>query len=181
MAGDGGGAVNVEGLDGLESPGLALFPLGLGPADGLPVGRQNQARAGVGDLHAVSPGLVNIQEKRLLDGVLVRAGLDLDSVLQENIGGEQNFLAAVDRVGYVMEAALGSSRVLGIRKVVAFVSAGHPHGGLDAAVEHDLLGEAKAQVVFEKFAIGLDIHGQAVPVIQAAYVATARRESLGLI
>ena len=108
----------MEGLDSLESPRLALLSFGLGPADRLPVGSQDQARAGVGDLDAVASRFVNVQEKRLLDGVLVRTGLDLDAVLQEDVGGEQDLLAAVDGVGDVMEAALGAGRVAGIREVV---------------------------------------------------------------
>src|SRR5690348_10330743 len=85
-------AINMERLDGLEPPGLPLLALGLGPADGLPVGRQDQARAGIGDLHTIAAGLIDVQEKGLLDGVFVRASLDFDPVLQENVGGEQHFL-----------------------------------------------------------------------------------------
>src|SRR5215468_439899 len=43
-------AVGVEGLDGLQAPGLALGALGLGPADRPPVGRQDEAGTGIGDL-----------------------------------------------------------------------------------------------------------------------------------
>src|SRR5262245_42044576 len=92
---DGRGAVGVEGLDGLQAPGLAPLALGLGPHDGLPVGRQHQARAGVGDLDAVTAGLVDVEEERLLDGVLVRAGLDVHARLQEDVSRAQHLLAAV--------------------------------------------------------------------------------------
>src|SRR3954471_15939549 len=72
------------------------------------IGFQSGARmtgAGVGDLYAIAAGLIHIQKEGLLDGVLVRAGLDVDAVLQENVGGAQNVFAAVEGVGDVMETA----------------------------------------------------------------------------
>src|ERR1700712_750242 len=56
------GAVGVEGFDGLEAPGLALLAFRLAPHDRLPVRRQDQPRAGIGDLDAVAAGLVDIKE-----------------------------------------------------------------------------------------------------------------------
>ena len=49
--------MGVERFDGLEAPGLALLALFLGPDDRLPVGREDEAGAGVGDLDAVAAGL----------------------------------------------------------------------------------------------------------------------------
>src|SRR5260370_34664722 len=60
-------AVGVEGLDRLQAPGLALLALLLGPDDRLPVGCEDQARAGVGDLGAVAAGLVDIKGEGMLD------------------------------------------------------------------------------------------------------------------
>src|SRR5205085_12294352 len=97
------GAVRVEGFDGLEAPGLALAALFFRPHDRLPVRRQDQPRAGIGDLDAVAAGLVDIEEEGLLDRVLVRAGFDVDAVLEKDIGGAQNLLAAVERIGDVMK------------------------------------------------------------------------------
>src|SRR5471030_540282 len=96
-------AVGVERLDGLQAPGLALLSFGLGPSDRLPVRRQYQPRAGAGDLHAIAARLINVKEKSLLNGVLVRPGLDEHAVLQENIGGAQDVLAAVQHVGDVVK------------------------------------------------------------------------------
>src|SRR5271156_2222108 len=70
-------AVGVEGLDRFQAPGLALLALLLGPDDRLPVRREDEARAGVGDLDPVAAGLVDIEEEGLLDRVLVRTGLDM--------------------------------------------------------------------------------------------------------
>src|ERR1700689_5232998 len=92
-------------LDRLQSPGLALGALGIGPDDWLPVGGEDEAGAGVGDFDAVAAGLVDVEEGGLLDGMLVRAGFDVDAVLQKNIGGAQDVLAAVERVGDVMETS----------------------------------------------------------------------------
>src|SRR5882762_11412857 len=99
------GPMGMKRLDRLQPPRLALLALFLGPDDRLPVGRKNETGAGVGDFDAVAAGLVDIEEERLLNRVLVRAGLDIDAVLQKNVGGAQHVLAAVERVGDVMEAA----------------------------------------------------------------------------
>ena len=100
--------MGVKALDRLEAPRLSLFPFGFGPDDRLPVRRQDQASAGIGDLDAVAAGLVDVKEERLLDGVLVRAGLDVDAVFQENVGGSQNVLARINGVGHVMKASPGA-------------------------------------------------------------------------
>jgi hypothetical protein len=68
-----------------------------------------------------------------------------------------------------------------IGEVVALVGASHPHRRLDAGVQYDLLSETESQIFSKNLAIRLDVHGQAVPVIQPPDVAAARGESLGLI
>ena len=86
-------AVRVEGRDGRQAPGLALLPIRLAPDNRLPVGCQHQTRAGAGDLKAIPARFIYIQEKRLLDGMLVRTGLHEDAVLQANICSAQDVLA----------------------------------------------------------------------------------------
>src|SRR5471032_3130143 len=105
-------------LDRLQPPGLALLALLLGPDDRLPVRGENEPGAGIGDLDAVAPGLVDIEEEGLLDGVLVRTDLDVDAVLQEDIGGAQHVLATVERVGDVMEAARLAEVVTRIGEII---------------------------------------------------------------
>src|SRR6185369_17910288 len=73
-------SMGVERLDRLQPPGLAFLALFLGPDDRLPVGREDQASAGVSNFDAVAAGLIDVKEKGLLDRVLVRAGLDVDAV-----------------------------------------------------------------------------------------------------
>src|SRR2546421_11547672 len=103
--------MGMERGDRLQAPGLALLALRLRPHDRLPVRSEDQSRAGVGDFHPVAARLVNVEEERLLDRMLVRAGLDEDAVLEENVGGAQHLFAAVERVSDVVEAALGAAMV----------------------------------------------------------------------
>src|SRR3954468_22573980 len=110
--------MRMERLDRLQSPGLALLALFLGPDDRLPVRRQNETCAGVGDFDAVAAGLVDVEKEGLLDRVLVRTGLDVNAVFEKDIGGAQDFLAAVERVGDVVEAAFFSEVIAGVGEVV---------------------------------------------------------------
>ena len=174
-------AVGVERLDGLQAPGLALLALVLGPADRLPVGREDQPRAGIGDLDAVAARLVDIKKEGLLDRVLVRPGLDEDAVLQEDVGGAQNLLAAVERIGDVMEAALGAGVVARIGEVVGLVGHRHPDRGFGAVIENDGLGQPEAEIVLEEDPVGLDVDRQPVPVVEPAHIAAARRKALRLV
>ena len=96
----------MERLDRLHAPGLPLLALLLRPDDRLPVRCEDEARAGIADLDPVAAGFVDIEEEGLLDRVLVRAGFDGDASLQEDVGGSQDILAAVEGVGQVVEAAL---------------------------------------------------------------------------
>ena len=149
--------------------------------DRLPIRREDQPRARVGDFHPISARFVNIEEKRLLDGVLVRAGLDIDSRFEKDIGGAQDILAAIDRVGQMMKTALRAGVVGGVGEIVALVGARHPHGGFAAVVEHDLLGKTEAEVLFEENPVGLDVGGQAVQMVQPPDIDAAGGISLRLI
>jgi hypothetical protein len=79
--------MRVKRLDRLQSPSLALLALFLRPDDRLPVRRQDEAGTGVGDFDAVAAGLIDVEEKRLLDRMLVRTGLDVNAVFEKDIGG----------------------------------------------------------------------------------------------
>ena len=84
----------MEGPNGLQSPGLASLTLRLCPGDGLPVRREDQARAGMGHLHAVAPGFIHVEEECLLHGVLVRPGFDEHARFEEGVRRLQDRLAA---------------------------------------------------------------------------------------
>src|SRR5262245_8519788 len=77
--------VGVKALDRLEPPRLPFLAFRLRPHDRLPVGRENQARARAVELDAIAARFVNVQEERLLDGVLVRSGLDVHAVLEADV------------------------------------------------------------------------------------------------
>ena len=77
----------MERLDRLQSPRLTLLALGLGPHDRLPVGRKHEAGTRAVDLDPIAAWLVHIQEERLLHGVLVRTGFDVNAVLQTDTKG----------------------------------------------------------------------------------------------
>ena len=142
----------------LVAPGLALAALGLAPLDRPPSGA-SRARARFGDLNPVAAGLPDVEEKGLLHGVLVRAGLDMDAALKKMYRRAQDVLAAVEREGDVMEAPLHAVGLARIGEIVALVGAGEPHPRLDTVVEHDPLGQAEAEDRLKELAIGGDVGG----------------------
>jgi hypothetical protein len=66
--------MGMKRLDRLQPPRQTLLARLLGPHDRLPVRRQNETGAGIGDLNPIAAGLVDVEEKCLLDGVLVLVG-----------------------------------------------------------------------------------------------------------
>src|SRR5690348_12148083 len=138
-------AVGIKALDRLEPPGLAFLALGFGPGDGLPVRREDQSRAGVGELDAVAGRLPDIDKEGLLDCVLVRSGLDEDAVLEKDVGGLQDVLTLVDSEGDVMKASLATGVVARISDIIALVVDREPATADCAVVEHDLLGDPAAE------------------------------------
>jgi len=160
---------------------LALFALFLRPGNRLPVRRQQQACTGIGHFDPITAGLVDIEKEGLLDRVLVWPGLDVDAVFQKDIGRFQHILAAIERVGDVVEATFDAMRFARVGEIVALVRAGEPHAGFRAVIEHDAFGETKAQIALEELAVGLHVDGEAVEVVEATYVDPTCREALRLI
>ncbi len=68
-----------------------------------------------------------------------------------------------------------------VGKVITFVCCGHPHAGLGAIVEHNLLGQHETEIVLEKFAVGFDVNGKTVEMVNASHIYAARRVTLRLI
>ena len=67
----------------------------------------------------------------------MRACLDEDAVLQEDVGGPEHIVALVDRKRDVMEAAMRPRTVLGDGQIVALVIDGEPAAAEPAVVEPD--------------------------------------------
>src|SRR5262245_56753391 len=122
-------AVGVEGLDRLEAPRLTLLSFGFVPHNRLPVGRQHQSRTGVVELDAIAAGLVDIEEERLLDRVLMWTGLDVDAVLETDVRGTQDLVLRIHGPRGVMEAAVRAVMVVREGDVVGLVVARHPNAG----------------------------------------------------
>ena len=168
-------------FDSFQAPGLAFLAFGLAPANRFPIGRENQTRSGITNLHAVPAGFIHIQKKSLLDSVLVRTGLDVDTIFQADIRGQQHFFPAINRVCYMVKSSLRSGVVARVGEVIAFIRARHPQGGFRSVIKDNLLRQAKAKILFEELAIGLDVNGQAVPMVEAADIDATRGKALGLI
>src|SRR4051794_34970730 len=162
-------AVGVEGRDRLQAPGLALGPLGLGPGDRLPVRGVDQPAGGVAQLDAVAAGLVDVEEEGLLDGVLVRAGLDEHAAVQADVGGPQDVLAGVGAERDVVQPPARARPVVGVDEVVGLLVEVRPLAGDDAGVQQDLLGDPGAERVADEVAVAGRVAGQVVDVVEVAH------------
>src|SRR5579859_3908519 len=125
----------MEALGKLETPGLTAGALGLGPDDWLPVRGEDEVAAGE-DLDPVAAWLVRVEEERLGDRVLRRAGLDENIVFQKEIRGSQDVFAVVDPEGDVVEATVGARRVEHIGDVVHQRRDANPAGSFRAIIQY---------------------------------------------
>jgi hypothetical protein len=114
--------VGVERVDRLQPPRLALGAFGGGPADGLPVGGEDDAGAGVAQFDPVAAGLPDVEEERLLNGVLVRSGLDVHAGLEEHVRGAEDVLPGIGREGDVVQSPVRAGPVLHVHEVVGLVA-----------------------------------------------------------
>ena len=80
-----------------------------------------------------------------------------------------------------MEATFHAMRLARIGKIVALVRAGQPHAGFRAVIQHDTLGETKAQIALEKLPVGLHVNGKAVEVVEPAHIHSACWIALRLV
>ena len=100
----------VEGFNGWQAPSLPFFTICLTPDDGLPVRSQYEARTGAGNLEAVAARLVNVQEKRLLDGMFVRARFHEYTLLEVRTDAGVSGLGSSYTSTDLVNAALGRLR-----------------------------------------------------------------------
>src|SRR6202035_2161971 len=142
---------------------------------------EHKACAGIGDLDAVPARLEDVKKKGLLHGVLMRSGFDRDAGFEKDIGRAKNILAAVERISDVVEAPFHAMRLLRVGEVVALIRCREPHARFLARIEHDLLGEAKAEIFLKELSIGAHIHGEAIEMIEPSHIDTARRKPLSLV
>src|SRR3954468_7278360 len=134
--------MGVESLDRLEAPSLALAPFFLGPHNPLPVGRENEPRTCIGKLDPIAGRLPDVKKERLLDGVLVRAGFDVNAVFQENISGLQNMLALIHRVSDVMKSSVAVCEIACVGHVIRFIVLREPAAAERAVIELNDFGDA---------------------------------------
>src|SRR3990170_3724154 len=96
--------VGVEALDRLDAPELAARALFARPNDRLEVWVEDEVPA-CGHLDSVAARLVSIEEEALRNPVLRGGRLDVDIVVDEEVGRSQAFLASVDPEREVVEPA----------------------------------------------------------------------------
>ncbi|MNI27647.1 hypothetical protein D3C73_813940 [compost metagenome] len=72
-----------------------------------------------------------------MNGVLVGAGFDMHTVLQENVGGAQNVLALIGCIRHVMEPSHTAPMFFGAGKIIRLVVDSEPGTTDPAVVELD--------------------------------------------
>jgi len=110
--------MGMETLYRLQTPCLPFLPLFFTPLDGLPIWGQNQASRRVGDLNPCATWLIDIEKKGLLNGMLVRASLDKNTIFQTNVRSQQHLLTAIDRIGKVVQTPWHASMIFGDGEVI---------------------------------------------------------------
>ena len=71
--------------------------------------------------------------------------------------------------------------IAGEGEVVALVGQRHPHAGLGAVIEDDLLGEPASEIGLEEDAVRADVCGETVEMVEPADIDAACRETLRLV
>ena len=170
----------MEAVDGPDAPRLALRALGLGPDHRLGVGLVDEVAAGR-DLDPVAAGLERVEEEAGRDRVARRRGLDVDVVVEEDVGRPQALLAGVDPEREVVQAAAGAARVLDVDQLVGGDREAQPGAGLLAVVEPDALVVPVAENVGRERPAGGDVVGEQVDVVEALDRRAARRVALRLV
>jgi hypothetical protein len=81
----------------------------------------------------------------------------------------------------VVEATFHAMSFARVGEVVALVRAGQPHARFRAVIQHDVLGQAKAQIALEELSIGLHVDRDAIEVVEPAHIDPPRWEALRLV
>ena len=129
----------------------------------------------------MSAGFEDIKKECLLHRMFMRAGFDGNAGFQKDICSAKNVFAAIESISDVMEASLYAMCLLRVGEIVALVGRGQPHSGFLAGVEHDLLRQAKAEIVLEEFSVRFDINSEAIEVVEPPHIDAARGVTLRLV
>ncbi len=111
----------------------------------------------------------------------MRARLDMDSVLEKDVGRLQHLLAVIDRIGDMVEAPPLPRVVARIGDVVALVVHGEPAAAILATVQQDLLRDAAAERLRHEVADRADILRQQVEMVDPPHAAAASVVALRLV
>src|SRR5690606_33715307 len=120
-------------------------------------------------------------EERALDRLLVRTGLDVDAVLQEDVGSTQDILALIRGVGDMMQTTIAATALFGADRVVGLVVAGEPDTTEPTIIQLDHLGDARAQAGLHELAELTNILAQQIDVIEPTRRNTLRMEAAGIV
>ena len=170
----------MKALDGLHAPRLAASALRFRPDDGLRV-RVVDEVAAARDLDAVAAGLDPVEEEALRDRVLRRRRLDVDVVLDEDVGRAQHLLAGVDPEGEVVETTARTESIRDVDELVCGDREAHPGAGLLPVVQHHLLVEAVAEDVLREDPVRADVVREQVDVVEPLDRRTSRDVPLRLV
>ncbi len=107
----------MEGFYGFQAPGLTHFTFLLGPNDGFPIGIEDRVAAG-GHFNAIAARFVEIEKKRLTNGMFVRSSFDEGAGFAEDVGHFEDVFAGFHEVSDVMKAAVVTGGVFGDGDVV---------------------------------------------------------------
>ena len=98
----------------------------------------------------------------------MRSRLDVDAVLQEDVGGPQDVLALVGGIGDVVEAPFAAAMLFGAGKIIGLVVDGEPAAADAAVVELDHLRDAGPEAGLHEAAKRGDVARQEVQVVEPA-------------
>src|SRR6266540_892931 len=162
---DFGRAVGVEALDRVDAPELTATTLLLRPHNRLEVRVVDEVAAGR-HLDPVSSRLVDVDEEALSDRVLRGRRLDVDAVVDEEVGRAEALLARVHPEGEVVEPAAGAVHVGDVDQLVRRDREAEPRARLGAIVELDPLVQAVPEHLLRELAVPAHVRREHVDVVE---------------
>ena len=111
-----------------------------------------------------------------MNGMLVRAGFDMDAVFQKHIRRAQDVFALIGGVGHMVQTPQTAAMFFGAGQIVGFVVYCEPAATKPAIVQLDVFGHAAAQTSLHKAAEFGDIVAKQVQVIDPAGASALRVE-----